>query len=183
MWSVRKSVWNNIAITKFRANKPADIPVPKDDGRKLEVVGLVQQFPTIPIPNIRVADRVPTDEASVLKHTFYDLQVALYRGMSPMEAGLPPIDADPIKALDEAYTSAHRSCFPAPVLPAEYRGEVDLGYVAVASPYACYVERGPDGEFQWDLRNLARFEHHPGLQLLGVRVHLGWIVVACVHEK
>jgi hypothetical protein len=170
MWSVRKGVWNKIAVTKFRANKPATIPMPQDDGRTLQAVGLAQQFPKIPIPNIRVADRVPADETSTLNSTFYDLQVALYQGLSPMEPGLPPINADPIKALDEAYTPAHRSCFPAPVLPAEYRGDVDLGYLAVASPYACYVERTPDGDFQWDLRNLARYEHHPGLHNLGVRV-------------
>jgi Lipoxygenase len=170
MWLTRKFVWNRLAVLKFRANKPVTIPLPQDDDRKLEPVGLARQFPSIPVPNVRVADHVPADEASTINSTFYDLQVKLYGGLSPMEAGLPPIDADPIKALDEAYTSAHRSCFPAPVLPPEYRGEVDLGYLAVASPYACYVERGPDGDFQWDLRNLARYEHHPGLHSLGVRV-------------
>ena len=44
----------------------------------------------------------PTTRPRALKHTFYDVQVALYGGFSPMESGLPPIDADPIKALDEA---------------------------------------------------------------------------------
>ncbi|HVG77289.1 MAG TPA: hypothetical protein VNF03_04060 [Patescibacteria group bacterium] len=170
MWSARKFLWNRIAIMKFRANKPATIPVPKDDGRKLEAVGLAGQFPNIPVPNIRVADHVPADEASALKSTFYDGQVALYSGFAPMEAGLPPIDADPIKALDEAYTTGHRSCFPAPVLPEEYRGEVDLGYLAVASPYACYLARAPEGGYHWDLRGLARHEHHEGLHSLGVRV-------------
>src|SRR5262245_41539304 len=172
MWAVRKAFWNNLAVLKYRANKPVTIPLPQDDGRKLEAVGLVQQFPKVPVPNIRVADHIPADEAKSINSTFYDVQVALYRGLSPMEAGLPPIDANPVKALEEAYISAHRSCFPAPELPAEYRGEVDLGYLAVASPYACYVERGPDGEFQWDLRNLARCEHHPGLHSLGVRVQI-----------
>jgi arachidonate 15-lipoxygenase len=143
MWSMRKFFWNRLAVLKFRANKPVTIPLPQDDDRKLEPLGLARQFPSIPVPNIRVADHVPADEASTINSTFYDLQVKLYRGLSPMEAGLPPIDPDPIKALDEAYTSAHRSCFPAPVLPPEYQGEVDLGYLAVASPYACYVERGP----------------------------------------
>jgi Lipoxygenase len=170
MWSARKLFWNQLAIMKFKANKPAQIPVPKDDGRKLEAVGLASQFPSIPVPNIRVADHVPADEASALKHTFYDAQVALYSGFGPMEADLPPIDADPIKALDEAYTSGHRSCFPAPVLPEEYRGEVDLGYVAVAGPYACYLAHAPEGGYHWDLRGLARHEHHSGLHSLGVRV-------------
>jgi hypothetical protein len=170
MWAARKLVWNQLAILKYRANKPANIPVPTDDDRKLEAVGLATQFPTIPVPNIRVADHVPTDEASALKHIFYDAQVALYSGFSPMEAGLPPIDADPLKALEDAYTEGHRSCFPAPVLPVEYQGDVDLGYVAVAGPYACYVERAPEGGYQWDLRGLARHEHYPGLHPLGVRV-------------
>jgi hypothetical protein len=170
MWSARKLFWNQLAIMKFKANKPAQIPVPKDDGRKLEAVGLASQFPSIPVPNIRVADHVPADEASALKHTFYDAQVALYSGFAPMESGLPPIDADPIKALDEAYTSGHRACFPAPVLPAEYQGEVDLGYVAVAGPYACYLTHAPEGGYHWDLRGLARHEHHSGLHSLGVRV-------------
>ena len=167
MWAVRKRFWNTIAVTKYKANRPVTIPLPQDEDRKLEAVGLVRQFPKVPVPNIRVADRVPADEASTVNSTFYDLQVSLYRGLSPMEAGLPSIDADPIKALDDAYTPAHRKCFPAPVLPAEYRGEVELGQLAVASPYACYVERGPDGDFQWDLRSLARYEHHPGLHSLG----------------
>src|SRR4029453_14596198 len=99
MWSARKLFWNQLAIMKFKANKPAQIPVPKDDGRKPEAAGPGSQFPSIPVPNIRVADHVPADEASALKHTFYDAQVALYSGFGPMEADLPPIDADPIKAL------------------------------------------------------------------------------------
>jgi hypothetical protein len=170
MWAARKMLWNKIAISKFRAHKPATIPVPRDDSRALKVVSLASQFPRIQIANIRVADHVPADEASRLNSTFYDIQVALYGGLSPMEAGLPSIDADPNKALEEAYTSGHRSCFPTPTLPAEYQGPVDLGSVAVAGPYACYLERAPEGGYHWDLRGLARHEHYDGLYSLGVRV-------------
>ena len=113
MWSARKLFWNKIAISKFRANKPATIPVPRDDGRRLGVVSLASQFPGIPVPNIRAADHVPADEASGLKHTVYDAQVALYRGLSPMEPGLPSIDADPNKAPGEAYTKP--SCLNPPM--------------------------------------------------------------------
>ena len=56
------------------------------------------------------------------------------------------------------------------MLPPEYQGPVDLGTLAVAGPYACYVERAPAGGFQWDLRRLARHQHHAGLRSLGVRV-------------
>jgi arachidonate 15-lipoxygenase len=170
MWAARKAFWNKIAISKFRANKVATIPVPTDDRRKLEAVSLVSQFPSIPISNIRVADHVPSDEKSTINSTFYDIQVGLYDGFSPMEAGLPSIDADPNKALEEAYTASHRACFPAPTLPAEYQGPVDLGSVAVAGPYACYLERAPGGGYHWDLRGLARHEHYDGLHSLGVRV-------------
>ncbi|HET9035827.1 MAG TPA: lipoxygenase family protein [Myxococcaceae bacterium] len=170
MWAIRKAVWNKIATLKFGANKPVRIPVPQDDARVLKAVSLASLYPRIPIANAVVGDHVPTDEASGLKSGFYDVQVGLYGGLSPMEPGLPAIDADPHKALDDAYTAAHRKCFPTPVLPPEYQGPVDLGSLAVAGPYACYVERAPEGGFQWDLRRLARHPHHDGLRSLGVRV-------------
>ena len=170
MWFLRKLFWNVLAVSKFRGNHPAVFPIPRDGDRKLEVVSLASQFPGIPISNIRVADHVPSDEASLLKYYFYRFQVAMYRLFSPMQAGLPAIDADPTKALAEAYGRSHRACFPGPILPAEYEGVVDLGRVAVASPYAAYVEQSPEGGYQWDLRNLARYEHHDGLYSLGMRV-------------
>ncbi|WP_437803517.1 lipoxygenase family protein [Sorangium sp. So ce693] len=169
IWAVRKRFWNAIATLKFRHNKPVAVPVPRGD-RRLNPVILADQFPGIPVSNILVADRVPADEASPVVDGFYRLQVALYRLFPPMQRGLPPIDADPRRALDEAYTLAHRRLFPAPLLPEEYRRQVDLGHIAVAGPYAFYLERAPEGGFQWDLRKLGRYEHHEGLRSLGVRV-------------
>lgn len=170
VWAVRKSFWNRLATFKFSKNEPAVIPAPPNDERRLNVVSFASQFPSIPIPNIRVADRVPKDEAQPRKVFFYKFQLAMYKVFSPMQRGLPPIDAGPEKALAEAYTRAHRKLFSAPVLPEEYRGELDLGRIAVASPYACYVERTSDGNFQWDLSELGGYEHHEGLRSLGVRV-------------
>ncbi len=170
MWALRKRFWNFLAILKFRVNRPAVIPLPSDDGRTIAAVSFTDQFPAIPIPNIRVADHVPADEASRLKYYFYEFQVALYRWFSPMQAGLASVAADPYQALDEAYTRAHRRCFPAPVLPDEYRGPVDLGFLAVAGPYACYLERAPEGGYHWDFTQLACYEHHAGLFSLGLRV-------------
>ena len=60
MWELRKGFWNRLATSKLRSNKPADIPVPRDGGRKLRAVGLQSQYPGIPVPNIRVADHVRT---------------------------------------------------------------------------------------------------------------------------
>jgi arachidonate 15-lipoxygenase len=173
MWRLRRAFWNALAVLKYRVNKPVRIPVPRDDGRRLQAVSLASQFRDIPITNIRVADVVPADEASKINYRFYQLQVALYRWFSPMQPGLPPIDANPVAALNETYTRAHRRCFPAPVLPEEYTGAIDVGRLAVASPYACYLERAPAGGYQWDLTGLAKYPHHPGLRSLGVRVRFG----------
>jgi len=169
-WALRKSFWNRLATFKFSKNEPAVIPAPPDDEQRLNVVSFASKFPSIPIPNIRVADRVPEDEAQPLKVGFYKFQLAMYKVFSPMQRGLPQIDAGPENALAEAYTRAHRKLFSPPVLPEEYRGELDLGRIAVASPYACYVARTSDGNFQWDLTELGGYEHHEGLRSLGVRV-------------
>jgi len=168
MWQLRRKFWNNLATRKFAGNRPALIPVPVDDGR-IETANLASQFHDIPIPNIRVADRVPADEAQPLKFYFYKFQVGMYSVLPAMQSGLPPIDANPMKALDQAYTDAHRKLFPPPELPEEYR-HVDLGKIAVASPYACYLERAPKGGYHWDLRQLDRYELHPGLRSIGARV-------------
>src|SRR5213593_2582468 len=170
MWPLRRRFWNFIATLKFRSNKPAVIQIPGEDPQKLKPVAFASQFPDIPISNILVADRVPADEASLLKFYFYKFQVGMYSLFSPMQSGLPQIDSDPQKALDGAYTSSHRRCFPLPVLPDEYKVSVDLGRLAVASPYACYVKRATDDGYHWDWRALDGYERHSGLRSLGARV-------------
>lgn len=168
LWPWRRRFWNGLVLFKYRGNKPAAIPVP-EDGPLLATVSLAQRIPGIEIPNVRVADRIPDDEASKLKDLFYRFQVAMYRRFPANEDGLPPIDADPNRALTEAYTPAHRKRFPAPVRPAEYE-RPDLGEIAVASPYACYLERAADGSFRWDLDVFGSAELHHGLVPLGSTV-------------
>src|SRR5688500_8593011 len=132
LWKTRKALWDRLGILKFRSATPAVVPVPTDDREKLATVPLVSQLPDIPIANILVADRVPDDESSLAKTGAYDVQVGLYGAFGAMQDDLPSIDADPDKALDEAYTEAHRELFPAPVLPAELREPPDLGFLGVA---------------------------------------------------
>jgi arachidonate 15-lipoxygenase len=170
LWSLRKRFWDTLAIVKVRFNKPAVIPIPSGTVPPLRPVPLASRFPGIPIPNIRIGDHVPADEIAAPRHYLYALQVWLYRVFSPMQSGLPPIDADPEQALREAYTDAHRRCFPPPVLPREFVGSPDLGLLAVAGPYAGYLERAPGGGYQWDLRELGNYELHGGLRSLGVKV-------------
>ena len=168
-WRIRRGFWNWISTSKFRGNKPAEIPIPTDE-TKLRAVGLSTLVPELPISNIRVADKVPADEVSRLKEFVYKVQVGLYGRYPAMQEGLPAIADDADAALAEAYTKTHRKLFLAPVLPDVYSAtNPELGDLAVASPYAIYLERH-DGTLVWDLSDLDRYEVHPGLYPVGSKV-------------
>ena len=168
MWYLRRGFWNHLMTFKYRGDKPSTIPVPVADS-PITLVPLSEKFPAIPVRGVFVADRVPNDEARGqhrVKTAFSHFQAMLTRLVPPTQPGLPPVPADPVAALDRAYTKAHRKLFPAPVRPKE----TTLGQLAVASPYACYLQRTPDGGFRWDLSVLRNFEVHPGLVRLGAVV-------------
>jgi hypothetical protein len=171
MWPLRRTFWNLLLPLKFRFNKPRHIPVPTDDVRKLATIPLVERYPRISISNIPVASSVPDDETERFKLWAVARQAEITRVISQNQPGLPPMDSDTSKELSHAYTAWHRGTLAAPVLPKEYEGPIDLGYLAVAGPYFCFLERADDGGFQWDLRHLDDYEVHEGLRPLGVRVH------------
>ncbi|MGH3775151.1 MAG: lipoxygenase family protein [Pseudonocardiaceae bacterium] len=129
-----------------------------------------QRYPSIPISNILVANYVPADERRRLGQVAVWIHSWLYRHFPPKEPGLASIDPDPIAAVDLAYGQRHREHFRAPVIPKEYQGPIDLGSLAVAGPYSCYLQRAPEGGYEWDLGHLGDYECHPGLRSLGVRV-------------
>lgn len=169
-WKLRKTFWAGFSVVKFGANKPRPVPVPAEGERRVVPIRLVDRHPGIPITNIPVAAQVPPDESTPARLWFTRVQARLYRLFPPSQAGLPEIDPDPFAAITAAYTRGHRRFLPAPVLPKEYAEPVDLGHLAVAGPYACYLERTADGDYEWDFRFLDKYEHHPGLRLLGCRV-------------
>jgi len=200
-YALRARLWNLIATAKFRGNKPKHIPIP---GRlawwrwtlvfllgksltPIDRVPLNRVFPDIPISNIKMAGHEPADEWDAAMKFFTWVQVTLYRLFSPMQAGLPQIDADPYAALGKAYTDRHRKLFEPPVMPLECQGSPDLGALAVKGPYAGYLQKCGHGGYEWDFTELAArnprdptkevYEHHPGLYTLGVRV------LFHVHEK
>jgi arachidonate 15-lipoxygenase len=163
VWFLRRTFWNRLMIFKFRHNRVLTIPVPAPEG-PIGLVPIAQKFPDVVIPSVLVAERIPRDERQRLGLAFCRLQAWLNRRFSPMQPGVGEVDAEPDVALRAAYTRAHRRCFPAPLRPGAYNGDVDLGHLAVASPYACYLEADGQGGFRWDLTSLDDFESHPGLR-------------------
>jgi arachidonate 15-lipoxygenase len=172
MWFVRKWFWNTVACAKFALNKPFTVPPPTGTGEVIKPVPLSEAIPGLPIYTILTCHPrdIPADERARAKALVYKFQVWLYSAFPPMQPGLPPVDADPIQALKQAYTWMHRTEFDPPVLPAEYYGSPDLGSLAVRGPYAGYTERDGDGIYKWDLGGLGRYKHHEGLRKLGAKV-------------
>ncbi|HEV3401274.1 MAG TPA: lipoxygenase family protein [Acidimicrobiales bacterium] len=170
MWKLRKLFWDLLLTLKFRFNKPRAVPLPPDQERRVAPIPLDERYPSVPIRNIPVADHLPADETDKGRLRFIRFQTWLYRHYSLNRPGLGPIDEDPFVVVSKAYPRLHRKVLKAPVLPKEYAEPVELGEVAVAGPYACYLKRGDDGVYDWDFRHLAKYEHHAGLRSLACRV-------------
>jgi hypothetical protein len=172
VWFIRRNFWDLIAWVKMSLNRPLDIPLPAQARTTIRPIPLCEAVPSIPVKAVLVCppDAIPSDERSIAKTLVYKLQVALYSAFSPMQRGLPAIDADPDRALKRAFTRLLRSRFDPPALPAEYLGSPDLGSLAVRGPYACYTQRESEGVYEWDLSRLAQYEHHEGLHTLGATV-------------
>jgi arachidonate 15-lipoxygenase len=173
-WRARRAFWGALSRLKFSATKPLTVPKPTADVRSIVPVPFHDRYPDIPITGVYVADHAPADESDVKVRLFCALQAWLARTFSPMQPGVPPVDADPFMALVTAYPAANRRLYRAPVRPPGY-DPVDLGLLAVASPYACYLERVDDpasarSRYRWDLEVLASYACHPG-------VHSPWAVV------
>jgi hypothetical protein len=165
-WRVRRSFWNHFATFKYQHQEPSTIPVPTDNAKPVKLIPFTTMYPHIPITGVVVGDKVPKDEAQPLKRGFSRMQGRIGHLYPPMKAGLPQVDERATDALAEAYTASHRACEPAPVRPTE----LDLGSLAVASPYAAYIQPTEYGGFRWDVSMLSNFEHHAGLVQLGAIV-------------
>lgn len=171
-WWFRKAFWDFFGWVKMAGNKPRDIPVPAKQQGLIGPMPMEDVIRDIPIRSILVCptEQIPRDEKSLAQTVVTKLQLFLYKVYPPMQAGLPPIDANPDVALKKAYTWLHRSKFPPPGLPPEFLGSPDLGSLAVRGPFACYLEKHGDGIFKWDLESLQNYEVHEGLYPLGVKV-------------
>jgi hypothetical protein len=171
-WFLRRAFWDVIAFGKFFVAKPVDIPRPSGGQPRINPLPMITAIPEVPLRNVMVCPRaqIPWDEREPRNTKFFEFQVRLYTWYSPMQPGLPRIDADPHVALKRAYNGLRRTLFPAPKLPAEYLGSADLGSLAVRGPYACYTKRSGSATWTWDLLMLNNYEHHDGLVKIGARV-------------
>lgn len=170
MWKLKELIWNWLIVRKFRSSTPRRVPVPTDTTPKVQRIPLVERYPSIPISNIFVGKHIPADENERIRLFACKVQAQLYRLIPPKKRGLSSIDPDPEVAISRAYAQRYRKQWSTPEMPKEYRGPIDLGRLAVAGPYFCYLQRAPEGGYEWDLRELGDYECHPGLRKLGVRV-------------
>ena len=169
-WWLCRRFWVAVQEFIFRKARPLDVPVPSDAGTPVGAVPFARQYPSVPIDGPVVAGHAPPDEFRRSVLFAKRIQLWLYRVLSPMQPGLPEVDADPFRALQRAFPRAYRTRYRAPRRPPELDGPVDLGALAVASPYACYLEADGAGSLQWDLMALADVECQPGLRVPAARV-------------
>ena len=172
LWTIRKVVWNSISLIIFRGKKAKKIPLPPDSPKPLKAVPLSQRIPGIKIDNILMADRIPPGETSKLMYYVFRFRLWLYAVFPPVQPGLPQIDADMQKAMDEAFTPAYAKLYPRPVVPEPFQGDglPDLGELAMMSPYSCFIAADPDGGYSWDFRDLNNHEIYDHLEPIGCRV-------------
>jgi hypothetical protein len=168
-WRLRRGFWDRLVRFKFHAAKPLVVPTPTEQA-PIVAVPFTEQFPDIPISSLVVADHIPKNELEPRVLLFVKVQSWLARVFPAMLPGLPPVARDPQQALADAYPAVYRRAYRAPFRPPEYDGDVDLGHLAVASPYACYLRQNGDGLVNWDLVGLDRFERHDGLRSPFARV-------------
>jgi hypothetical protein len=122
--------------------------------------------------NVRVYERLPKEEARLGMRVLVQVGLFLNRRLPQMTPDLPEIHEDINEAMKFGLTSDYRNTFRAPRLPLAFSGQgpPNLEDLAVESPYSVFLERGEDGQLQWDFQMLGEFEHQPGLRSLGLRV-------------
>ena len=185
IWWFRRGLWNVIVRIKFKNNEPlAILPVPRSFDEVVPVP-FSQQFADVRIPSLQVAYAIPSDEKRpwlqyAKKTLIFTVQRWLYHWFPPMQQGLPSIDADPQIAMQQGYRRGHdrvakraatthsvprELTLRRPILPSELQGSPDLGQLAVRGPYAGYLQRMADDEYEWDLdwSSKGSFPCHQGL--------------------
>ncbi|MDW4496503.1 lipoxygenase family protein [Sulfitobacter sp. D35] len=171
-WKFRRGFWDWISITIFKGKKVEPIPLPPERQRKLRAVSVAERIPAIRVHNAKLADHIPEDEASGLMLWVFRFRLLMFKIFGPMQKGLPEIDADIERAMNDAYDAKYRKFYRAPEIPSEMAGPgyPDLGVMAVESPYAGFLHKDEEGNLVWDFRDLDGLETHDGYRGIGCRV-------------
>ncbi len=162
-WACTQRIWNGVSRFKFLAAEPLHVEEPTD-GERVREMAFADRYPDIPIDGLVVADHFPKNELDPIVLKFIEIEERFAHRFPPAADGLQPISPDPHAALDSAYPALYRRRYRAPVRPPGYDPELDLGLLAVKSPYAYLLEK-VDDRYRWDLRGLnAGYELHPKLR-------------------
>ena len=164
LWRLRRAFWNHFTTWKYHHAKPLPPPPSPTPEEPIGTVPFSTRFPHVPIEGIAVAERIPTDEVQMFALRFCQFQTLLNSVFPAMQHDVGEVDANPYDALAEAFTKGHRKCYRAPRRPPGFKGGIDLGEIAVASPYACYLTKGNDGTHRWDLTAMEGFDLHAGVR-------------------
>ncbi len=171
-WRWKRWFWTRWQLLRFRLSTPQNIGVPERHRGRLEVAPMGEVYPDIPLRHVRLVSALPDAENSFGMRLLVNTGLFLTKIVRPMRDGLPEVDADEERALEQAGIDAYAAALRRPVRPEVYAtpGRPDLGGAAVASPLALFLERADSGELQWDFRHFSRYEHHDGLCSLALRV-------------
>lgn len=171
-WKAKRLLWARWHSLRFSLAKPQNIGPPKPNQDRIQTVPMGESHPRIGADRVQVFADLPKDERSVGMRLSVSAALLLNRVVRPMSSGLPEIDSDIDTAIDNVLSGGYGKAFRAPVLPDTYSGgePLELGDLAVKSPYSLFLERGSDGTLEMDFLMLGDFEHQAGLRSLGVRV-------------
>jgi hypothetical protein len=196
-WRARRWFWNRFGILKYDHNRPTAVPVPVQDpplalvplASRYRHIAMVRALVADRIPD---DESHPVKRlSSRIQAALYRIVPAQQRGLPPVDAdprvalavayteahrrrfpgpirpdalsqeGGPDLDGRELEGRGLQRPGVGRRGRGAPEVGP------NLGALAVASPFACYVAAEDDGTFAWDLRMLDEFEYHPGLRSLG----------------
>lgn len=172
LWRVKKLIWTRWHVFRYTAAKERPVKPPRPNGRTIGLVPFAHVNDKLPLQNVRVFDKLPKEEDERKLRLATALVLWLTRTFSPQIPDLPQIDADPNRALNNAFTKQHQKRFRSPERPHAFRDPSgpDLGELALKGPYSIFLERLSDGNLGWELSHLSNFEHHPDLLPIGVQV-------------
>jgi hypothetical protein len=170
-WQYRKNFWSRWQTLRFSLSKPRTIGPPTSNKTHIKAVPVRSIYPDLAMDKVLMFDALPKEEAGIGMRALVAVGLRLNRWFPQMMPDLPQINPDPHKALAEALSPVYRDAYRAPMRPKVFSDEhLELGTLALESPYAVFLARGGDNLLQWDFRILAQFEHQPGLRSLGLQV-------------